>query len=140
MSSAEESDGEVLPGFAEVVRWTKAEMVLWLQRHHLPKSGRNKEVLARRIVRHMVGEESSDEEDEDIEEVCHPKIPLCPGKFTVTQNMQKLQHYIKMNLFTVICFHKLLMQLAPHFKSPFTALYFVPLLSVVQQISCEKLY
>jgi hypothetical protein len=66
MSSGEESDTEVktIPSIQEILQWKKQEMEDWLSRRRLPKSGRNKEVLASRIHRHIIGGDSSESDDD----------------------------------------------------------------------------
>ena len=67
MSSGEEgSDAEELPSLEQLMSvHTKADLSQWLEQRSLPKSGRSKEVLAKRVLRHMKGQSSSDDSDSD---------------------------------------------------------------------------
>ena len=49
----------------------------------LPKSSKRKEVLANRILRHMVGDDEDDDESSEEETIqCHTEVPLCPGTWS----------------------------------------------------------
>ena len=85
MSSAEESDdgGTPLPTKDSIMAWSKTEMEDWLFKRHLPKTASRKEVLANRILRHMLGDESEDDDESDEEQAtnneCQHSLPICPG-------------------------------------------------------------
>ncbi len=86
MSSGEESSGEsaYLPSLADILKWKKKELEKWLQDRRLPKSAKKKEILAKRILSHMLGDDSDfevddDDDDEEDETMCHHVIPVWPG-------------------------------------------------------------
>lgn len=61
MSSAEESDGEELPSIDALMKETKSYLSGWLAERGLPKSGRTKDILAKRVLRYMQGGSSSED-------------------------------------------------------------------------------
>ena len=65
MSSDESDCDNVLPDLDRIKLWTKKDMTDWLAKRGLSKTARRKDILARRIYRHMSGEGSSSSSEED---------------------------------------------------------------------------
>ena len=98
MSSGEESSPEEVLSVETLYKSMKSsEMKEWLQKNNLPRSGKNKMVLAKRIYRFQTGEASATEDEDDFsedeeerksqagQEHVHQKpIPLVPGMSLVS--------------------------------------------------------
>lgn len=70
MSSGEcsEVEAEAVPTLPELVtKNSKQELSSWLEVRGLPKTGRTKEILAKRVLRHIVGDSSDGSSDSDAE-------------------------------------------------------------------------
>jgi hypothetical protein len=80
MSSSEDSDGEPLVRFEEILSWKGKELRAYLEKHQLKVSGL-KEVLAKRVYRHMTAEDSSSEADTD----CEPEEVAIPSAHNLAQ-------------------------------------------------------
>ena len=96
MSDCESSDDEfIIPTLDEIMSWKKKQMEQWLMDRQLPRSSKRKEVLAQRILRHIVGDEEEDDvsSDENEPSPCHVIYPLVPGVCTCLFKIQIKLHF-----------------------------------------------